>query len=119
MIYLLERVFAFVSVCVYVWLCVSLSLFVCSSMSVYCIAVCVCVCVCVCVYVWVPRASMFVCLCLLPMLLMDCIVLFMCDTARQHKIRCCLGLISVQYGVTAWFAEMRVHMFCISTLKLM
>ena len=49
------------------------------------------------------------------------IVLF-CSCAtqpRQHKIRCCLGLISVQYGVTPWFAEMRVHIFCISPLKLM
>ena len=76
MIYLLERVFAFVSVCVYVWLCVSLSL----SLSVCC----------------------------------SC-----AKQPRQHKIRCCLGLISVQYGVTPWFAEMRVHIVCISQLKLM
>ena len=48
MIYLLERVFAFVSVCVYVWLCVSLSLCVLFHECV--LHRCVCVCVCVCVY---------------------------------------------------------------------
>ena len=37
-------------------------------------------------------ASMFVCLCLLPMLLMDCIVLFMCDTAPPAQNSVLLGI---------------------------